>query len=128
MIISRSFSSARSATVLIGILLPVLAGISGCRIAPEPSVTPTAEPPPAVESAAQPQPVALIDIPDRSTWSVTASAIQEEGYEGPLACDGKTDTRWSSPSADPQWLQIDLGKPATLCCLSILWETAYANE
>ncbi|HPF99560.1 MAG TPA: discoidin domain-containing protein [Kiritimatiellia bacterium] len=89
---------------------------------------PTTEPPPAVELAPKPEPIALIDIPDRSTWSVTASAIQEEGYEGPLACDGKTDTRWSSPSADPQWLQIDLGKPATLCGLSILWETAYANE
>lgn len=48
--------------------------------------------------------------------------------EGPLACDGKTDTRWSSPSADPQWLQIDLGKPATVCGLTILWETAYSCE
>ena len=48
--------------------------------------------------------------------------------EGPLACDGRTDTRWSSPSGDPHWLQIDLGTPATLTGLTILWETAYSSE
>lgn len=64
----------------------------------------------------------------KNQWKVTASSVQEDIFPAAFACDGKTDTRWSSLPSDPQWLQIDLGKPATICGLSILWETAFASE
>ncbi len=67
-------------------------------------------------------------IPPKSEWTVTASGAQEEIYPARNACDGREDTRWSSPALDPQWLQIDLGRPATVCGLVIRWETAFSSE
>jgi hypothetical protein len=66
--------------------------------------------------------------PPKGEWRARASAVQEEIFPAEMACDGKADTRWSSPAADPQWVEIDLGRAATICGLTILWETAYASE
>ncbi|MFH0952954.1 MAG: discoidin domain-containing protein [Verrucomicrobiota bacterium] len=88
---------------------------------PPPSAPPT--PPARVEPAAP-----AVEPPPKSQWKATASATQEDLFPASNACDGKTDTRWSSPAADPNWLQIDMGRAATVCGLAILWETAFSSE
>jgi hypothetical protein len=83
---------------------------------------------PMKEEAAPAAAVSGSEPSPKSEWKVSASGVQEDIFPAALACDGKTDTRWSSPPTDPQWLQIDMGKPATVCGLSILWESAFASE
>ncbi|MFD8965479.1 discoidin domain-containing protein [Streptomyces sp. NPDC059568] len=56
------------------------------------------------------------------------SASTWEGANAPAAAlDGRTDTRWSSQFADNQWLQVDLGGPATISGIELNWESAYAT-
>jgi beta-glucosidase len=58
----------------------------------------------------------------------TASSTQDAvAYPARGATDGDPGTRWSSASADPQWLDVDLGAPQQICSVSILWEAAYAS-
>ncbi len=94
--------------------------LSGCGVT---KPTQVAAPAPVPE----PAPV-RVEPPAKSEWVVTASAVQEEIYPAAYACDGKRETRWSSPASDPQWLQIDFGREATICGLTILWEDAYSSE
>ena len=96
-----------------------LLGIAFCSCQSPTKETPAAAPATAVSNS-EPSP--------KAQWTVTASGVQEDIFPAAFACDGMTDTRWSSPPADPQWLQIDLGQPATICGLGILWETAFASE
>jgi beta-glucosidase-like glycosyl hydrolase len=57
---------------------------------------------------------------------VTASSW--EGGNAPAAAlDGRTTTRWSSEFSDPQWLRVDLGGPATIDRVVLVWEAAYAT-
>ena len=110
-----------TATALLSIAL------CGCQ-SPKKQTTEAAA---ATEPATQPAPAPAlqpVQLPAKDRWTVTASSIQEDIFPAALACDGKTDTRWSSQPSDPQWLQIDMGAPATLCGLSLLWETAFASE
>ena len=92
--------------------------LSGCGVtkpAPTPAPAPAAPP-------------VRVEPPPKTQWVATASALQEEIYPAAYACDGKRETRWSSPASDPQWLQIDFGREATVCGLTILWEDAYSSE
>ncbi|GAA2355303.1 DUF1996 domain-containing protein [Dactylosporangium salmoneum] len=57
----------------------------------------------------------------------TASSTEGRGYPASAAVDGDAGTRWSSAFADPQWLQVDLGAPATLGRVVLNWERAYAT-
>ena len=84
------------------------------------------KPVPAPAPAAPP--VVRAEPPPKAEWVATASALQEEIYPAANACDGKRDTRWSSPASDPQWLKIDFGREATLCGLTIYWEAAFSCE
>lgn len=68
------------------------------------------------------------EVPDKKTWSVTASAEQNDQFAAEFAVDGKLDTRWSSTFDDGHWLQIDLGKPALVTGAVLHWETAYASK
>ncbi|CAM3895266.1 discoidin domain-containing protein [Kibdelosporangium persicum] len=57
---------------------------------------------------------------------VTASSW--EGGNAPAAAlDGRTTTRWSSQFSDEQWLRVDLGGPATVTQVKLVWESAYAK-
>jgi hypothetical protein len=59
--------------------------------------------------------------------TVTVSSIQQEWEgEGPASSiiDGDATTRWSSAYADNQSATIDLGSPASLKRLVLLWEAA----
>jgi beta-glucosidase len=56
------------------------------------------------------------------------SASSTEGGNAPAAAlDGRTNTRWSSLATDDQWLQVDLGGPATITGATLIWENAYAT-
>src|SRR5256885_4823749 len=44
----------------------------------------------------------------------TASSVEGAGTPASAAVDGNTGTRRSSVFGDPQWLQIDLGRTATV--------------
>jgi hypothetical protein len=58
----------------------------------------------------------------------SASSVQTgSDYTANLAFDGRADTRWSSASADPQWLQVDLGSSQSLCRVELDWEGAYGK-
>ena len=57
----------------------------------------------------------------------TASSVENAGTPAAAATDGNTGTRWSSASADPQWLQVDLGTTATITQVTLNWEAAYGR-
>jgi hypothetical protein len=57
----------------------------------------------------------------------TASSTENAGTPASAAVDGSTGTRWSSAFSDPQWLQVDLGAPQTVCGVGLNWEAAYAT-
>jgi beta-glucosidase len=60
---------------------------------------------------------------------VTASSIQDDnpGYSPEYAVDENTVTRWSSASADPQWIDVDLSAVLPICQVVLQWENAYAS-
>jgi beta-glucosidase len=92
------FMTALAATVVLLIVyLPLLAG--------------------RAQAAFAPLPVA----------AVTASSIESAGTPASAAVDGNPNTRWSSKFSDPQWIQLDLGAPATLGSVTLNWEAAYAR-
>ncbi|WP_305783918.1 DUF1996 domain-containing protein [Symbioplanes lichenis] len=58
---------------------------------------------------------------------VLASSQENGGAPATAAVDGRSDTRWGSVWADPQWLRVDLGTTATISRVTIAWEAAYAK-
>ncbi|MFD0581014.1 DUF1996 domain-containing protein [Dactylosporangium darangshiense] len=57
----------------------------------------------------------------------TASSSEGRAFPASAAVDGDTGSRWSSAFSDPQWLQVDLGAPASLDRVVLNWERAYAT-
>ncbi|MEV4759769.1 discoidin domain-containing protein [Micromonospora sp. NPDC049559] len=57
----------------------------------------------------------------------TASSVENAAVPASAAVDGDPATRWSSAFGDPQWLQVDLGAPATVNQVVLSWEAAYAR-
>ncbi|MEV0168746.1 discoidin domain-containing protein [Nonomuraea fuscirosea] len=59
----------------------------------------------------------------------SASTYQANGDGGPFtpdrATDGSFTTRWASEWADPQWIQVDLGRTAAIKHVQLGWEDAY---
>jgi hypothetical protein len=49
-------------------------------------------------------------------------------YPASFAVDGDPKTRWSSAFLDPQWITIDLGSPAEITRVKLVWEKAYATR
>ena len=59
---------------------------------------------------------------------VTASSTENVGTPASAAVDGVATTRWASAQGvDPQWLQVDLGAPASISAVTLNWEAAYAR-
>ncbi|WP_432992614.1 DUF1996 domain-containing protein [Dactylosporangium sp. CA-233914] len=57
----------------------------------------------------------------------TASSSEGRAFPASAAVDGDPNSRWSSAFSDPQWLQVDLGSPASLSRVVLNWERAYAT-
>jgi hypothetical protein len=60
--------------------------------------------------------------------TATSSSNENAGTTANLAVDGSLTTRWSSAFSDPQWIQIDLGSPQSICHVKLTWETAYGKS
>jgi len=60
----------------------------------------------------------------------TASSLESSSFPAGNAFDGNlTGTRWASKEGvDPQWLQVDLGAPASISHVKLTWEAAYAKS
>ncbi|GAB1818089.1 glycosyl hydrolase [Herbidospora sp. RD11066] len=56
-----------------------------------------------------------------------ASSVERGDLSAAAAFDGKTNTRWSSKFADPQWIRVDLGKVTPISRIVLNWEAAYAT-
>jgi hypothetical protein len=58
-----------------------------------------------------------------------ASSLESSAFPASAAFDGNlTGTRWASrEGVDPQWLQVDLGAPATVSRVKLNWEAAYGK-
>jgi hypothetical protein len=56
-----------------------------------------------------------------------ASSTENAGFPASNAVDASSTTRWSSQFADPQWLRVDLGAPATISRVRLNWEAAYGR-
>ncbi|WP_228010297.1 discoidin domain-containing protein [Nonomuraea phyllanthi] len=59
--------------------------------------------------------------------AATASSAEGGDTTAAMAVDGDAGTRWSSAFSDAQWLQVDLGAPATLSRIDLIWEAAYGR-
>ncbi|AGL19776.1 DUF1996 domain-containing protein [Actinoplanes sp. N902-109] len=57
-----------------------------------------------------------------------ASSVENGESPAAAAVDGRTETRWGSQWADPQWLRVDLGTAASINRVVLQWETAYAKS
>lgn len=57
----------------------------------------------------------------------TASSTEGPGTPASAAVDGDPGTRWSSAFSDPQWIQVDLGRAATVSQVVINWQNSYAS-
>lgn len=60
--------------------------------------------------------------------TVTASSEENVGLLAKFATDGDLSTRWSSRSADDEWMAVDLGKRVFVNSVCIHWEAAYATR
>ncbi|MFJ8820850.1 discoidin domain-containing protein [Streptomyces sp. NPDC102467] len=73
-------------------------------------------------------PAAAADPPLSQGRTATSSSTENGGTPASAAVDGDTGTRWSSAATDSQWLQVDLGRSATLSQIVLNWEAAYAKD
>lgn len=84
--------------------------------------------------------ISLEDLPDLKNYlksygtnlalnrPVTVSSTEAGlGNVASNATDGNNATRWSSLYADPQWIQIDLGKIVNIDTVVLRWEAAYSS-
>ncbi|MEU3693387.1 discoidin domain-containing protein [Streptomyces narbonensis] len=61
--------------------------------------------------------------------AATASSVEGTVFPASAAVDGDlTGTRWSSQWSDPQWIQVDLGRSATLSRAVLTWEAAFGKS
>ncbi|MFC8981164.1 discoidin domain-containing protein [Streptomyces sp. NPDC057411] len=61
--------------------------------------------------------------------TATASSVEGAAYPASAAVDGDlSGTRWSSQWQDPQWIQVDLGRTASLSRAVLTWEAAYGKS
>ena len=60
----------------------------------------------------------------------TASEVEGDNpaYQARYAADGNPSTRWSSPFADPQWIQVEYASAKNITGATIQWEAAYAKS
>ena len=68
------------------------------------------------------------EIPISQGQPVTASSTENGGSPPRTPSTATRGTRWSSAFSDPQWLQVDLGAPATITQVVLNWEAAYARD
>ncbi|NLB65138.1 MAG: hypothetical protein GX803_01540 [Lentisphaerae bacterium] len=68
-----------------------------------------------------------LEVPGKEGWAVSASGAAE-GRGPELALDGATNSWWQGAGEFPHWLEVDLGKPATVCGVSLQWGRMHGAE
>ena len=63
-----------------------------------------------------------------SEGKISASSVEDVGFEPDKAVDGLLDTRWSSGKGVPQWLEIDWNETQRISGIRIMFEAAYAED
>jgi hypothetical protein len=58
---------------------------------------------------------------------VVSSVEPQTSFNGSLAVDGNSTTRWSSNYVDPSWIYVDLAGSYNINRVKITWEAAYAT-
>jgi len=56
-----------------------------------------------------------------------ASSQESASYPAAKAVDGDRYSRWSSAFSEPQWFVVDLETEQTICCVAMLWESAFGR-
>ncbi|HEV2345441.1 MAG TPA: discoidin domain-containing protein [Actinocrinis sp.] len=97
---------------------------TGGSPSPSPSASASASPSPSASSTGG---TGNCTDPVISAFQPVAASSYNGANAPAAALDGRTTTRWESQYSDPQWLQVDLGGPATITCVGLNWETAYAS-
>ena len=65
-------------------------------------------------------------VPKPGHWRAAASAAEKD--HGPQqAIDGNLETWWRSGTEEPQWLEVDLARPAMVCGFSLQWGAPHAT-
>lgn len=64
---------------------------------------------------------------DLAKGKTATASTAEDSNPASNAVDGNPRTRWASQAQDDQWIQVDLGAPATFTQVEIDWESAYAR-
>ncbi|MFB7942729.1 discoidin domain-containing protein [Streptomyces sp. NPDC056049] len=59
--------------------------------------------------------------------TATASSAEGDGFPASAAVDGDPGTRWASQWSDGQWIQVDLGRTASVSRIVLTWEAAHAT-
>ncbi|MEU8382756.1 glycosyl hydrolase [Streptosporangium sp. NPDC048865] len=72
-------------------------------------------------------PAGAAETPVSQGRAAVASSAERGDLSAEAAVDGKSGTRWSSKFSDPQWLQVDLGRPTAINRIVLNWERAYAT-
>jgi len=66
-------------------------------------------------------------LPPRSQWRASSSSVETPAIASALAIDGNVTTRWGGGFASGDWLQVDLGRSATLGGVLIRWDSGFAR-
>ncbi|MGC5014230.1 glycosyl hydrolase [Streptosporangium sp. DT93] len=72
-------------------------------------------------------PAGAAETPVSQGRAALASSSERGDLSAAAAVDGRSDTRWSSRFEDPQWLQVDLGRPTAIRKIVLNWEHAHAT-
>ncbi len=64
--------------------------------------------------------------PDRSVWRATSSAGTQQAMAPRFAIDGDPETKWGGAFSPGHWLQVDLGREASIGGAMIRWDSAFA--
>src|SRR5262245_41674582 len=69
-----------------------------------------------------------LPLPPRSEWRASSSAAASADTAPALAIDGNAGTRWGGAFTSEQWLQIDLGKAASIGGVLLQWDSNIAHR
>ncbi|HVZ32248.1 MAG TPA: discoidin domain-containing protein, partial [Polyangiaceae bacterium] len=69
-----------------------------------------------------------LPLPPRSEWRASSSAAENPATAPALAIDGDATTHWGGAFTSEQWLQIDLGKAASVGGVLLQWDSGTGHR
>src|SRR5258705_8050600 len=65
-------------------------------------------------------------LPPRAQWRASSSSVETPAMSAAFAIDGDDKTRWGGAFSAGHWLQLDLGREATVAGALIQWDSGFA--